>query len=249
MVSSNRCWKVPDKDMRLSAQDVHVWKAALRVSDSEYSKMQAILSAEEREHALRFVFEKDRRRWVVAHGVLRVLLSQYLLVDPGDLQFSFNPFGKPSVAHPQTGERLQFNMAHSADLALYAFHFDRQVGIDVEYMRKDVEYMQLARFYFSPREYTNLQALPPKLQQEAFFLCWTRKEAYIKAKGLGLSIPLETFDVSLVPGEPAKLLTIQTDVDAADHWSLFDLVPEVNYAGALAVEGIGWHVSCWNWAS
>ncbi len=138
-------WNTPHKQLMLSEKEVHVWKAPLRVSESEYSKMQAILSAEERERALRFVFETDRRKWVVAHGVLRILLSRYLLVETGVIRFSSNPFGKPAVSSPAGGERLHFNMAHSVDLALYAFSYDQQVGIDVEYMRDDIEFESLAR--------------------------------------------------------------------------------------------------------
>lgn len=240
-------WSVPDKEMRLIEKEVHVWRASLQVLDHEYASMQEVLSEDERAFALRFAFEKDRRRWVVAHGVLRILLSRYLVVDSGNLQFSSNPFGKPAVAFPLNAEHLQFNMAHSADLALFAFTYDHCVGIDVESMRNDIAYEQLARSYFSPREYATLQTLPPQLQLEAFYLCWTRKEAYIKAKGKGLSISLATFDVSLVPGESAALLASQEDTGASACWSLFDLAPAANYAGALAVEGIGMQISCWNW--
>jgi 4'-phosphopantetheinyl transferase len=247
MTSFNPFWNVPDKEMKLSENEVHVWRASLEVTNHEYSTMRGVLSAEEREHALRFAFEKDRRRWVVAHGVLRMLLSSYLLIDPANLRFSSNPYGKPSVAPPPGEDRLQFNMAHSVDLALYAFSYGQRIGIDVEYMRKNVEYEQLARSYFSPREYTTLKTLPPPVQHEAFYLCWSRKEAYLKGIGKGLSISLATFDVSLVPGEPAALLASQEDSDAPGIWLLYDLAPGVNYAGALAVEGISKQISCWDW--
>ena len=247
MVSFNTFWNVPEKDLSLSENEVHVWRASLQVSDHEYSMMQRVLPDNEHAHALRFAFEMDRRRWVVAHGVLRRLLSRYLLVEPGDIQFSSNPYGKPAVSSPPGGERLHFNMAHSADLALYAFSYNQQIGIDVEYVRQDIEFEPLARSYFSPREYATLQTLPTQLQQEAFFLCWTRKEAYLKAKGKGLSISLTTFDVSLIPGEPAALLACIEDANAPGRWLLFDLTPGVNYAGALAVEGVGEQISYWDW--
>ena len=213
MVSFNIFWNVPEKDVSLSENEVHVWRASLQVSNHEYSMMQSVLSDNEHAHALRFAFEKDRRRWVIAHGVLRRLLSRYLLVETGDIQFSSNPYGKPAVSSPPRGERLHFNMAHSVDLALYAFSYNQQVGIE----------------------------------QEAFFLCWTRKEAYLKAKGKGLSIPLTTFDVSVIPGEPAALLSSQEDVNAPGRWLLFDLAPGVNYAGALAVDGVGKKISYCDW--
>ena len=247
MTSFNLFWNVPDEELELSENEVHVWRASLQVSNHEYSMMQRVLSDNEHAHALRFAFEKDRRRWVIAHGVLRRLLSRYLLVETGYIQFSSNPYGKPAVSSPPRGERLHFNMAHSVDLALYAFSYNQPVGIDVEYMREDVEFEPLARSYFSAREYATLQTLPTQLQQEAFFLCWTRKEAYLKAKGKGLSIPLTTFDVSLIPGEPAALLSSQEDVNAPGRWLLFDLAPGVNYAGALAVDGVGKKISCWDW--
>ena len=142
---------------------------------------------------------------------------------------------------------LQFNLSHSAELALYAFTYQRQIGVDVEYMRPNIECDLLARSQFSPTEYTALQALPPLLQEKAFFLCWSRKESYIKAKGMGLSLPLDQFDVSLVPGEPAQLLDSREEAQATTHWSLHSLEPGNDYAGALTVEGFDWHLRCWQW--
>jgi 4'-phosphopantetheinyl transferase len=247
MTSFSPLWNVPDSEIRLTEKEVHVWRAPLEAANLAYSTLQEVLSIDEREQARRFAFEKDRRRWIMARGVLRMLLSRYLLVDARELQFSANSYGKPAIAFPEREERLQFNVAHSVDLALYAFGYDQHVGIDVEYMREDVECEKLARSHFSPREYATLQALPAQVQQEAFFLCWSRKEAYLKAKGKGLSIPLAHFDVSLIPGEPAALLASREDPDAPERWLLYDLAPGVNYAGALAVEGIDRQISCWQW--
>jgi 4'-phosphopantetheinyl transferase len=121
------------------------------------------------------------------------------------------------------------------------------VGIDLEYIRSDLAVEQIAERFFSRREIATLRALPIDLRTYAFFLCWTRKEAYIKARGEGLSLPLDQFDVSLIPGEPAALLNTQRDLYEVSRWSLQELTPAPGYAAALAVEGHGWHLACWQW--
>ena len=240
-------WQVPFQPVTLSDSEVHAWKAPLVASEHEYVTLQQVLPLDERERAGRFYFEKDRRRWTIAHGILRILLARYLNSNPSELRFVINSYGKPALAPQFAATGLQFNLSHSAEMALYAFTYHRQVGIDVEYMRKDIEWELLARSHFSPGEYAALQALPSSLQTEAFFLCWSRKESYIKAKGMGLSIPLDQFDVSLVPGEPAALLGSREEAQAAAHWSLHPLNPGNDYAGALTVEGFDWHLHCWKW--
>jgi 4'-phosphopantetheinyl transferase len=132
-------------------------------------------------------------------------------------------------------------------VALYAVARGREVGIDLEFIRRDLEVEQIAERFFSRRETATLRALPTDLRKYAFFLCWTRKEAYIKARGEGLSLPLDQFDVSLIPGEPAALLSAQPDSDEALRWSLQELTLASGYVAALAVEGRGWSLSCWQW--
>jgi len=249
MTTPQQLWLTPPQHITLSKNTVHAWKAPLTAPEDEYSALQQVLSPDERERARRFYFEKDRRRWTIAHGVLRILLAQYLNTDTHKLQFVTNDYGKPALAPPFAETGLQFNLSHSAELALYAFTYQRHIGIDVEYMRLDIEWAELARSHFSPSEYAALQALPPPLQAEAFYLCWSRKESYIKAKGKGLSIPLDQFDVSLVPGEPAALLGSREEVQATTHWSLHALEPAHTYAGALTVEGFDWDLQCWHYGT
>ena len=244
---SQQLWSMPPQPITLSENEVHAWKAPLIAQEDEYNAFQQVLSPEERERARRFYFEKDRRRWTIAHGVLRILLARYLNTDTHKLQFVTNEYGKPALAPPLARTSLQFNLSHSAELALYAFTYQRQIGIDVEFMRLDIEWDALARSHFSSSEYAALQSLPSTLQAEAFFLCWSRKESYIKAKGRGLSIPLDQFDVSLVPGKPAALLGSREEVQATTHWSLHALEPGNGYAGALTVEGFDWNLHCWQW--
>jgi 4'-phosphopantetheinyl transferase len=158
-----------------------------------------------------------------------------------------NEYGKPALVYPPHGAHVHFNLSHSGELALYAFAYDKRVGIDVEYKRSDVEYEAIARVSFSPNEQAVLRSLPNEVKQEAFYNCWTRKEAYIKALGKGLSHPLDQFDVSLTPGESPALLADRQDPQAPARWSLCALAPEAHYAGALVVEGAGLQLTCWQW--
>jgi 4'-phosphopantetheinyl transferase len=180
--------------------------------------------------------------------LLRTILGRYLDVAPGTVRFCYGPHGKPALIAEmaeQTGVR--FNVAHSHDLALYAVTRGREVGIDVERIRAEVASTEIAQRFFSPAEVAALCALPDELQTEAFFACWTRKEAYIKATGGGLSHPLDGFDVSLTPGEPVVALRTHADPQEAARWSLRALDPGPGYAAAVAVEATRWNLTCWQW--
>lgn len=155
--------------------------------------------------------------------------------------------GKPSLAPSYGGESIRFNVSHSNELALYAMTNHREVGVDIEFMRPLDEVESIARRFFSTREQAILRSLPAHLKQQGFYNCWTRKEAYIKATGEGISQPLDQFDVSLAPGEPARLLSVSGKPDEASRWSFEVLRPSIEYAAALAVEGSGWQLMCWKW--
>jgi 4'-phosphopantetheinyl transferase len=243
----DQTWYVPPLDLQLQEQEVHVWRASLAVHAFTQQELQSVLAKEEVERAAHFHFELDRNHWIVARGILRILLSRYVNTAPGQLKFSSNDFGKPFLAFPAPSHQLQFNVSHSQGFALYAFTYQRQVGIDVEYKRAGLDYEALAKVSFSPDEQARLHALPYELKQEAFFNCWTRKEAYIKARGQGFSMPTDQFDVSFLPGEPAALLQNREDPREITRWSLHELSPGTGYAGALAVEGVGWSLHCWQW--
>ena len=247
MRNNDHPWNIPTEKVTLPENEVHVWRASLEAPSSLIYSLQRILSEEEVRRAKQFHFEKDRLRWIVAHGILRRLLGQYLDTDPHEVCFMTNAYGKPFIAGPSHGTRLHFNLSHSGDLALYAFTYDRHLGVDVEYMHANIDYEELAQHHFSTYECAALQLLPATVRQEAFFLCWSRKEAYIKARGEGLSIPLGQFDVSLTPGEPATLLGSREDPQATARWSLHALTPGPHYAGALVVEGTNWQLSRWQW--
>jgi 4'-phosphopantetheinyl transferase len=168
-------------------------------------RLSEMLSPEERARADRFHFRRDRDRFVVRHGMLRSILGAYLHLDPRDLRFSLNQHGKPALT--DTGGGLSFSLSHSNALAVYAIGPGPRLGVDVELLRPMPAQRDVAECFFSSREVAALRSLPAPLQSVAFFTCWTRKEAYVKATGEGLTCPLDQFDVSLAPDEPAALLT------------------------------------------
>jgi 4'-phosphopantetheinyl transferase len=248
MTVPDRPWLPPPTDLALSSGDVHIWRAQLDQNGACVQRLQQVLSAEEQARARRFRFERDRKHFIVAHGLLRLILSRYLDPGPGQLRFRYTPHGKPGLVTLPHYETLSFNASGSGGLALYAVTLDRKVGIDLEQIRSDCPCEQIAEQFFSPRENVMLQDLQTEeARRIAFFDCWTRKEAYIKARGEGLSLPLDQFDVSLVPGEPATLLETRGDPLEASRWSLYELYPDPGYAAALAVEGHGVRLACWEW--
>ena len=237
----------PPPPFRLGDRQVHVWRAALDVAPPRVARLGGSLSEEERARAARFHFERDRVRFTVARGVLRGLLGGYLGVAPSTLVFDYGAHGKPRLATAMPARDLRFNVSHSAGVALYAITRGREVGVDVEGHRPDFATAEIAERFFSLAERRALSALPVERRCDAFFACWTRKEAYIKARGLGLSLALDGFDVSLAPGEPAALLATRDDPSERDRWSLRALDLGPGFAGAVVAEGHDWRLSCWQW--
>lgn len=232
-------WETTTQEWPLEEAEVHVWRASLPVPPAELARYRDLLDPEERARTDRFRFPRHRDRFLAARATLRLILARYTMENPAGLRFEYGPHGKPSLA----GEHeLRFNMSHSGDLALYAVARAREVGVDLERHRDDVECDQIAHRFFSPAEVAALLALPAEVRRPAFFRCWSRKEAYIKALGTGLALPLDQFDVSLAPGEPARLLQTYHAPETADRWSMWELHPGAGYAGALVAEGQGLQV-------
>jgi len=243
-------WRGRPKTVALHRDEVHVWQASLDQSESQIANYHRTLAADERARAERFHFSADRRRFVVARGALRAILGLYLNRAPECLSFRYSSYGKPELASEKGADQIYFNLSHSNGMALYAVSYGCQVGVDLECLRSNLEVEQIAERFFSRREVSALHALPAAVRRHAFFLCWTRKEAYIKARGEGLSLPLTQFDVSLTPGEPAALLCTRPDSDEVSHWFLQDLTPELSgYAAALAVSGGCGSLALWKWSA
>jgi 4'-phosphopantetheinyl transferase len=205
----------------LAPEEIHLWRATLddpvRLSGTE-----AVLSREELLRAGRFALVRDRERFIAAHGALRMVLGLYLSADPESLEFRTGPMGKPSLV--QTFTDLRFNLSHSGDLALIAVTRGREVGVDIERVQREIEIDPIVEHYFEPAEVWDLRIAPPHERVEKFFDLWTRKEACVKAEGCGLGTNTRT-----------------------DRFGVRNLCPARGYAGAVASEGDGWRVACWNW--
>jgi len=224
----------------LSNDNVHVWFEVIDKKFWEIHKFLKILSPDEKLRAERFHFEHDRKRFIIRRGQLRIILSRYLDIDPGQIQFCYGHYGKPLLSEDLNKRMLRFNLTHSHGLALYAIARNREVGIDLELIRPITQSKEIVEQYFSPQENAIFMALPSTEKQKAFLTCWTRKEAYTKARGEGLFMPLDRFDVSLVPGEPAALSSAGGNPRDTSSWSLREIATKPGYVAAAVVEGHNW---------
>ena len=236
LVSSMEEDKSAPWSFRLTGQMIDVWSLRTAdVSKAVVSKLELFLTPDERRRAERFRFEDLRHSFVLTRGALRVLLGRYLHVPPDKIQIAYGSKGKPRLAEPGLAT---FNVSHSGGMALFGFATGREIGVDVEGIRPLADMLDIAQRFFCPAETAELMSLPANQRERAFFHCWTRKEAYIKALGEGLSVPLDDFQVTLRPGEPARIIHLAGDVDAARTWRLYELELSPGYVGALAHRGL-----------
>jgi 4'-phosphopantetheinyl transferase len=224
-----------------------VWLASLDLGAEAVERLARLLSDEDQERAARFHFRRDAIRFVVSRAALRMILGECLGVEPREVGFSYDPRGKPELAVPFDRAGLRFNVSHSASLGLYAVTGQRRVGVDIERLRALPDLEAIAERTFSLHERQALRQLPPAQRHEGFFNCWTRKEAYVKAIGEGLSHPLERFTVSLAPGASARLEHVEGDPGEAGRWTLEALAPDPGYAAAIAIEGQPSRLICLTW--
>ncbi len=235
-------WSPRPADLQLPGIDVHVWRAFL---DSEHAgRVEAVLSGDERARAARFVLRRDRDNFVAARGILRSILSLYLQRPASGIEFTYTAEGKPRLQPLDSDPSLCFNLSHSHGLAVYAFSCHGEVGIDAEAVQSSHGSEEVADRFFSKEERAALRDLPPEMRDEGFFLCWTRKEAYIKAVGSGLGIPLDSFHVSLTPGKPEELASSDSD-----RWMMRSFKPAEGFVGAVVAEGKQWKLRFLDWAS
>jgi 4'-phosphopantetheinyl transferase len=230
----NCVWRAVPERLKLLANEIHVFKANLVIDPALETIFWATLSADEKTRANRFRFPIHRAYFIAGRGILRRLLGQYLNVLPQDLQFEYEAQGKPFLVG---FSNFKFNISHSKHHILLAFSQKKTIGVDVEVIDPKIEFEVIAPRFFSKNEATTLLALPRTQQPAVFYNCWTRKEAFIKAKGGGLSIPLDQFEVTLLPEDAPKLLAINWAMEEVDNWELFSFHLEKNVVGALIVEG------------
>jgi 4'-phosphopantetheinyl transferase len=239
-------WERPCGYYELPNDEVHVWRATLDYPRDRIAQLRQILSSEERDRADRFHFEADRTRHIVGRGLLRMLIGHCLDIPADQLHFEQGIFGKPRL-NLGLSNRLEFNLSHSGKLVLIALCRERAVGVDVAQMRRGMATDAIATRFFSPNERRDLAKVAGDARCAAFFECWTRKEAYVKARGDGLSLRLDEFDVSFLPGEEPRLLETRHDPADARRWTLHALDPGLDYKAAIAVEGADWQLRCWQW--
>jgi 4'-phosphopantetheinyl transferase len=230
----------------LPEDEVQLWRVDLEAVRTAESRWQKILSSDELARAARFHFQRDRQHFVAARALLRTILASYLATDPNSLTFSYSKKEKPSLGPVLADSKVTFNVSHSGGVALLAFSRGREVGVDVEQVRRDFDLEAIARRFFSSDEQNQLFALPADEKVPAFFRCWTRKEAYIKATGDGLSLPLSQFDVSLAAGEKNALRATRPDSSEARRWLLQEVPGGADYVAALCVRGHDWKLNDWS---
>ena len=235
-------WLVPPRNLALSDDEIHIWRARLDLAPESLGRMRSTLAEDERARADRFHFDRDRNHFIACRGILRELIGSYLRCSPTSLRFSYGEFGKPALSLEDSSQPIRFNVAHSSGLALLAFARCCEIGIDVESIRAYFAGDEIAQHYFSKQELAELRALPEAMRTEGFFECWTRKEAYIKARGLGLQIPLQSFSVSLTPGQPETLQSVD-----ASQWTLRSIDVSPGFAGAVVCGGRNWQPHFWDW--
>lgn len=239
------CWTAPPQALATEPERVYIFRLRLDLPEDRLADLRAYLSPDELARANRYRSPRDGARFTAAHGQLREILSGYTQVNPKKIDFCTGERGKPALIPLNAPV---FNLSHSAELALLAVApAGTDLGVDVEAVRAHVEFESMARRFFAPGEVAALLALPTDQRTTAFFACWTRKEAYMKARGLGLAIPLDGFEVSLAPGEPPRLLRPAADDPHGQEWTMMEIAPGPGFAAALCVRGPVSGIRCWDW--
>jgi len=236
-------WAFPPDVPSLTSGEVHVWKARLDANANE--RVCHLLSDDELGRARRFRFDEDRQHFTCARGLLRVVLGYYTDADPRQVSLSYGLYGKPVLSAAFGSDGLRFNVSHSRDLALVAITRGREAGVDVEYVSPRAVDDSLTARFFSERESDAIRCVQKEDRAAAFFSCWTLKEAYLKARGDGLAVRLNEFEVSLTLGASAAIVSHTREPEEVSRWSLRTLSPAPGYRAALVVEGHGWQLSCW----
>ncbi len=223
--------------MIIGKNEIHVWEINLCLNLNKLENFIFMLSDEEKKKALAFRFSDDSKRYIISHAVLRLLLAKYTKKKSEEIIFHTDNRGKPHLLLNPDEPNIFFNLSHSHEMAVIGISNEYEIGVDIEYLLREVNSEDIARRFFTTNENKKLNSLPENLKKEAFLRCWTRKEAYLKAKGLGIHGSLKSFEVSLLPEEIPEILIIDGLTLEKNNWSLFDIIHIHNYIGAVAVNG------------
>lgn len=238
-------WKSPPAEPGLSLDCVDVWKCRLDISDGQVTTLFKLLSDEEHVRAERLKIPGKRNQFVITRGRLRQIIAGLLDLDPRDFKFEYTSHGKPFLARDWQGHELVFNVSHSYKMAIIGVTLDRQLGVDIEKIQEGKDHMSLANRFFSKREQAELSATPDENRTRAFYSCWTRKEAFVKAVGDGITYGLDSFDVSVHPDEIQASLNIHHNSGRNTAWSVFNIQMDDNYMASLAVSGATVSIRYW----
>ncbi len=234
-------WPPPPAELPALDRTVHVWAVPLDDARVDLDGGRELLSPNERERAARFHFEQHRRRYLIAHIALHKILSRYLQIDPARLYFDLGSNGKPKLPPALASGGVEFNLSHSNEMALLAVNSVGEVGVDIEFTKPDFKFQEIAERFFAAREVVALRTLPSELQRQAFFKCWTGKEAFLKAKGTGLSGELDEVEITLGATDQVRIGA------SVPGWSLMELSSIDTYQAALVVAGSTLPIRCYQW--
>lgn len=235
-------WPLLNKPQPLEKNEVHIWRANLELPEEKINQLFNLLNKDEQERAQRFHFARDRARFIAARGMLRKLLGQYVAISPEQLQFNYNQYGKPNLIQKP---EIQFNLSHAHNQALIAVTLASAVGVDIEYCDREVDIDGISKRFFSANECQVIQSLTDVKKRQVFFTAWVRKEAFLKALGMGLSYSLDKVEVSLLPEQPARIIALHDKEQKLEDWSLFNLTISEDYQAALVVKGNNQTIKTW----
>jgi 4'-phosphopantetheinyl transferase len=231
----------------LMPRELHLWWVDICRPSEPVGVLAQCLAPDERQRSERFVRETDRHRFVVSHAAVRRILGHYLSIPPDRVEITIRPGGRPEVAPSDKLPSLRYSLSHSGERALVGVTCYKDVGVDVEHVRPLIDADNIVERYFSAGERAVWRSLPADEQLAAFFRCWTRKEAYLKAQGVGLSAGLDQVEVSLAPGEPACLLRVSNSTDLTTRWQMYDIPASTDYMAACVVDGGIDGISVYDW--
>lgn len=248
LVEQRFAWLDPPPTYELGMHEVHLWRALLSRDRRSQETAWAVLAEDEKQRARRYRLEPDREYFIARRGILRFLLGKYLAIPAAQVRLAYNPYGKPLLTGGDTGDHLRFSLSYSGGQAFYAFTRLSRVGVDLERVQSDPALLELARTYFTPNELKSFDLLTGEARMRAFFRCWTRKEALLKAQGAGLMISPERIEVNFDPERPVQMRTVPGEVGSLNGFHLMDIDVGVDFAAALALEGQARSLSCWQFS-